>query len=193
MTQTPAVTATPLVAEVQVFLAFRAQLAQEGGNLLFGLHQEVFEVEEDGLVVGFVDESRGQALLSRPTSPTNPMHCTKIKTKSVHSPVGRFMNDFTVIFDVIWHVIIDDVLDVGEVQAFGGHVGRNQHVFLVLAECFHRSRSFFLIYKPTTFINITQNVKSKCTFATVDRHRLHPFQQQILVNGIHVLFFLGKN
>lgn len=30
---------------------------------------------------------------------------------------------YTVIFNIIWHVVVDDMLDIGEIESFRGDVG----------------------------------------------------------------------
>ena len=140
MTETTAVTAAFVVADVQVDFRFGLQRGQEGRTALSCFDQQMFEIEEDGLVVGFVDEGRGQSFVRTTARTTDSMD---------------------VIFDVVRHIVVDDVLDIREVKTLRGHVGSNQNVFYSLPVSFDCSRTLFLVYKGDIdcYMNPTNNVK----------------------------------
>ena len=52
----------------------------------------------------------------------------------------------TIVFDVSGHVIVDDMLDGGEVQALGGHVCCHKDVLSPFTELSDRPLTLFLVY-----------------------------------------------
>eukprot|EP00962_Isochrysis_galbana_P010589 scaffold2930_cov105-Isochrysis_galbana.AAC.10 len=82
---------------------------QHGRDALLGLDEQVLQVEQHRVLARLVDESGGHTRLAAPARPADPVH---------------------VVLDLLWHVEVDNVLDVGEVEALGGHVGPDEHVLL---------------------------------------------------------------
>ena len=80
-----------------------------------------------------------------------------------------------VIFNLLGHVVVDDVLDVGKVQTLSSHVRRDQHILTLSLE---------LADRPVALI---------LALTSVNRHRLDAFQQQILVDVVDVTFVLAED
>ena len=93
--QATAVGAPDVISDLEVLLLFRLEGGQEGRHPLFGLHQQVLQVEQDSAVDALVDERRGSACVLSTTCATNSMH---------------------VVLDVIRHVVVDHVLDLWKIQ-----------------------------------------------------------------------------
>mmetsp|Transcript_48848 Transcript_48848/g.139856 ORF Transcript_48848/g.139856 Transcript_48848/m.139856 type:complete len:568 (+) Transcript_48848:151-1854(+) len=91
----------------------RVQLLQERRHVLTGLQQQRLEVQEDRLLLIFVDEGRGNACAATAPSPADTVH---------------------VVLDLLGHVKVDHVLDGREVQTLGGHVRAYEHVLRALLE-----------------------------------------------------------
>ena len=77
---------------------------------MLALHEQRLQVEQHALVVGLVDEGGGHALGPRAARAANPVH---------------------VVLDVVGHVVVDDVLYAGKIQALRGHVSGHQHIFFL--------------------------------------------------------------
>ena len=94
------------------------ELSLHRSYLLFAFNEQSFEIKKDAFFVGFVDKCCGHA--HGPWSPgtTNPVD---------------------VVFDVVGHIVVDDVLDTGEVKAFRRHVGGYQHVLLETLKTYTKS------------------------------------------------------
>ena len=85
----------------------------------------MFQIEQHRLVVGFDDERRGQSFVGRPTRTTDAME---------------------VVFDIVRHVVVDDVFNLGEIETFRCHVRCHQNVLDALTVSIDSSRSLLLIY-----------------------------------------------
>lgn len=80
----------------------------------------------------------------------------EVKGKGPHVPVY-------IVFDFLGHVVVDDVLDVGEIETLGRDVRGDEDVLLSLPEGGHGVLSLLLV------------------LATVHGHGFHALQQQIPV------------
>lgn len=80
---------------------------EHGWYTLLGLLQQVLEVQQDGLRLVLVNEGGSNARLAAAPCAPDAMH---------------------IVLDLVRHIIIDDVLDVGEVQSLAGHVCCHQHI-----------------------------------------------------------------
>ena len=87
---------------------------QHRGNALLGLLEQVLQVQQDALPLVLVDEGGGDAGLAGAPRAPDPVH---------------------VVLDLVGEVVVDHVLDVGEVQALAGHVCGHQHVLLAALQC----------------------------------------------------------
>lgn len=51
---------------------------------------------------------------------------------------------FTVIFNLLGHVVVDDMLDLWEIKALGGNIGGYQHILLVILKGLDSVLTFLL-------------------------------------------------
>eukprot|EP00955_Chlamydomonas_euryale_P074163 361949-Chlamydomonas_euryale.AAC.1 len=113
---------------------------QEVRHTLLGLSEQVLEVEQDGLVgKARVDERCRHARLAAAARAADAVH---------------------VVLDLVRHVVVDDVLDVGEVEALGRDVGRNEHVGRAALERVDRGLALRLV------------------LVAVHRHRFHALRRK---------------
>mmetsp|Transcript_40503 Transcript_40503/g.103728 ORF Transcript_40503/g.103728 Transcript_40503/m.103728 type:complete len:298 (-) Transcript_40503:1225-2118(-) len=154
MAQTATVCASLLPADVGHLLQLLqgvVQCHEDGRDALLGLLQEVLEIQQGGLVLVFVDERRGNASLAAAARSTNPMH---------------------VVLDLARHVVVDDVLNVGEIQTLGSHIRGDKHVLLPPLECIDGLKALLL------------------SFVAMDGNGLHTLAKEVLVDDvdIHLVF-----
>mmetsp|Transcript_30466 Transcript_30466/g.76481 ORF Transcript_30466/g.76481 Transcript_30466/m.76481 type:complete len:586 (-) Transcript_30466:154-1911(-) len=152
--QTAAERAALHAIHLQVSVRHLIQRFQEQRHTLVSLHEQVLEIQQDALALVLVHKRGGHARLAAPTRAPNAMH---------------------VVLDLLGHVKVDDVLDVGEVQPLGRHVGGHEHILLALLERLDGELALLLIFRA------------------VHRHRLHALQQQVLVDVVHVAFVFAED
>mmetsp|Transcript_72425 Transcript_72425/g.114831 ORF Transcript_72425/g.114831 Transcript_72425/m.114831 type:complete len:258 (-) Transcript_72425:1046-1819(-) len=130
------------------------QLHEEGRHMLASFKQQGFQVEQNGLVLILVDECRGHTCSAASACSPNAMH---------------------IIFDLLRHVKVDDMLNGRKIQTFRSHIRADQHVLGALLEGSDGFMAFLLIQ------------------AAVDGHNLDCLQQEVLVNIVHIRLVLAKN
>mmetsp|Transcript_45128 Transcript_45128/g.118390 ORF Transcript_45128/g.118390 Transcript_45128/m.118390 type:complete len:308 (+) Transcript_45128:198-1121(+) len=86
---------------------------EDGRDALLGFDEQVLEIQQDGLLAALVDEGRGDTRLAAAARAADSMH---------------------VVLNLLGHVEVDDVLNLGKVEALGGNVGADEHVLLAFAE-----------------------------------------------------------
>ena len=67
----------------------------------------------------------------------------------------------TIVFNVGGHVIVDDMLDGGEVQALGGHVCCNKDVLSPFTELSDRPLTLLLVYGVSEYVLEREGIISK--------------------------------
>mmetsp|Transcript_26536 Transcript_26536/g.40315 ORF Transcript_26536/g.40315 Transcript_26536/m.40315 type:complete len:252 (+) Transcript_26536:98-853(+) len=158
MTKTTTVGATfdsaDFLHDVVVAAGDRVDLLQERWHVLSGLDEQSLEIQENCFLLVLVDEGSSDTSSTTSTCSTNSVN---------------------IIFDFLWHVEVDDVLDGREIETFGGDIGTDQDVFCAFLEGLDRLVTFLLIE------------------ATMDCHYLYTLQQQILVNIIDIALVLAKD
>mmetsp|Transcript_13892 Transcript_13892/g.58837 ORF Transcript_13892/g.58837 Transcript_13892/m.58837 type:complete len:221 (-) Transcript_13892:1282-1944(-) len=157
MTQTSAVRA-PLCAgerhEFRLLVHRVVQHRKHGRDPLLRLAQQVLEVQQDRFRLVLVDERGGDPRLTAATGAADAVD---------------------VVFNLLGHVVVDDVLDVRKVQTLSGDVGCDQHVLALRLE---------LADRPVALV---------LTLPAMNSHSLHPLQQQVLVDVVDVAFVLAED
>ena len=112
------------------------------------------------LTTQFVDESGSNASLPAPPRSTNAVnynmtlcmwkkhqrHQTTVPSTDAAKLNLSLVLQLTIVFNVGGHVIVDDMLDGGEVQALGGHVCCNKDVLSPFTELSDRPLTLLLVY-----------------------------------------------
>lgn len=101
----------------------------------------------------------------------------------------------TIVLYVCGHVIVNDVLNVSEVQAFGRNVSSHQDILLRPTKLPNGPLALLLVCgasKPHPLQNKKEWERGNLsyTFASMNADSLNAFQQQILVNIIHFSLLL---
>lgn len=113
------------IAQSQTVVIGSLHRSKELWHGLLGFDQQVLQIQKDGLINCLVGVGSGHATLTLTARTTYPVD---------------------IVFDVTWHVVVYNVLDLREVQTFTGNVCGYQHVLLALSESFDGLGTLFLIF-----------------------------------------------
>ena len=132
------------------FLLVGLKIGQKVRNLLSSLKQQMLQIEQDCVFNGLVDQRCSVTLFVTTASTTYSVD---------------------IIFYILRHIVVYDVLDFREVETFRCDVSRYKDVFLTRPEFINSFTAFLLI------------------FTSVRGHCQNAFEQKVFVNGVNILKF----
>ncbi len=120
--RTSGILSTP---EVEEPLLLRLQGGQERWHVLLGLDEQVLQIQQDGLLDCLADEGGRMAFSIASTRSSDPVD---------------------VVLDVVGHVVVDHVFDLGEVESLRGHIRGDEDILGVILELLHSLRPLLLVF-----------------------------------------------
>lgn len=124
------------------------QFGQERGDVLLRLGEQKLQIKHHGFRTGCrIDKCRGDSRAAAPPRSSDSMH---------------------IVLNLAWHVVVDDVLNVWQVETLGRNVCRHEHVLFLCPEAVNRVDALLL------------------RLAAMNRDRLNLLEQQKLEDVIHL-------
>jgi len=103
-----------------------------------GFDEEMLEIEKNGFRAVLVDERCCYTSLTTTTSTANPDVCEKRSSQRhlfrIPSPALISSLPVYIVFYLLGHVIVDDMLDIRKVEAFRRHVCGHKNVLFAFPE-----------------------------------------------------------